>query len=116
MGGKNSVIDTVFFDKGRNSVEGIKYIPNIDLINKCIQEWLYEDIEFLGIFHTHLRIWESLSNEDIRYIKKIMLLMPESIKYLFFPIVFPGEYVKSYRAEKRSQKIYIIEDYIKIIQ
>jgi len=116
LGGKNSIVDTIFFDNGKKGSKGIKYIPNIDLINKCIEQWVYKGVEFLGIFHTHSTAWGSLSNGDKKYIEIIMAVMPESIQCLFFPIVFPNECIKSFRAEKKSQKIYIVKDDIKIIR
>lgn len=115
MGGRNGIIDTIVIDKGNLTDTGIKYIPNVQLMNQYIQKWYMEKINFYGMFHTHLPQWERLSRSDKKYIKKIMNHMPSEIECLYFPLVFPDYMIKSFRAVKRNGNIYVVNDNIKII-
>ena len=67
------------------------------------------------MFHTHLPQWDSLSNTDIHYIKKIMKAMPTEIEWLYFPIVYPSINIRSYIARKLKEEIIIVEDKIEIV-
>lgn len=104
------IIDCVIKDKGRSRNNKAIYIPNTEFFNKCLSEWEEKGIKFRGIFHTHLKVWPQLSNDDITYIRRIVNSMPSEKENYFFPIVFPGEKIKSYIAGKKKGCFFIVED------
>ena len=53
MGGKNNIIQCIFFDDGIKTEKYCSYNPNTELLNEVINKWIFQDIEFYGIFHTH---------------------------------------------------------------
>ena len=115
IGERYGIVDTVIVDLG---VQGLKpgvYSPNIDFINQIIDEWCEVGINFVGIFHTHAKQWPNLSSSDQKYIEKIMCSMPQNVDKLLFPLVFPGEYIKWYIAEKQIEGIEIYESTINIV-
>lgn len=115
--GCNSIVDTVVFDVGRNAANDstIKYIPNVKFLNECISNFCSHGKEFLGMFHTHAYQWDSLSGADMYYIKNIMNAMPTEIKFLYFPIVYPGKYIKVYKALRNSVPHIISDEKIKLV-
>lgn len=115
--GNSSIIDIVIFDSGikEHKNSGIKYIPNVKFLNECLSIYSKQGKRFLGMFHTHARQWKNLSNDDIHYIKNVMRAMPLEIKYLYFPLVFPGENIKAYKAQKKSFQIIINKEEIEQI-
>lgn len=115
MGGRDGIIDKIVIDEGELPNTGIKYIPNVQLMNQYIQKWYMEKINFFGMFHTHLPQWEILSHADKKYIKKIMNYMPSEIECLYFPLVFPDYMIKSFKAVRRNGKTYVVNDNIKIM-
>lgn len=115
LGGKDYIIDNMIADKGKQFTSGIKYVPNVDFINRTISTWNDSGIDFYGMFHTHSQRWTTLSCEDKKYIEVIMKAMPNEVESLFFPLVFPGCIVKAFRAVKNCGKIYIVEEETTII-
>lgn len=107
--GNSSIIDTVVFDSGIKEQKntGIKYVPDVKFLNKCLSIYNKQGKKFWGMFHTHACQWKNLSNNDIHYIKNIMRAMPSEIEYLYFPLVFPRENIKAYKAQKKSFQIII---------
>ena len=115
LGGKDCVIEKMIIDRGKKSYVGIRYVPDVIFINKCIAEWEDLQIEFYGMFHTHLSRWETLSNRDKEYIGCIMNAMLDQVESLYFPLVFPQDKVKFFKAVKSNNKICISEEKIEII-
>ncbi len=115
--GNSSIIDIVIFDSGIKEPgdSGIKYIPDVKFLNRCISYYSKQEKEFLGMFHTHAPQWEDLSIDDIQYIKSVMNAMPSENECLYFPLVFPGENIKAYKAQKKSFQIIISNEEIKLI-
>lgn len=112
LGGKNNQITELYFDcksKGENY-----YIPNVRVINQIIEKWSDENIDFLGIAHTHPCFQLKLSSVDIEYIKEILFAMPTEIEQLYFPIVLPKKDITFYRCFIDSNQLQVIEDEIKI--
>lgn len=109
------IITHVVLDKGCLSDAGIMYIPNTQFLNQTIAEWEKSGIKFRGIFHTHAPQWTELSNEDRVYIIDILKAMPASIKFLYFPLVFPGIQIKNYITQKTGNAFDIVDDDIEII-
>ena len=115
LGGKNDIIEKMIVDEGKKSCIGIQYVPDVMFINKCIGEWDDLHIEFYGMFHTHLDRWKTLSDRDKEYIKRIMNVMPGQVEDLYFPLVFPKNKVKFFKAVKSNNKIHISEEKIEIV-
>lgn len=115
--GFNSIIDTVVFDVEKNKANTsiINYIPNVKFLNECISVSCGQGKDFFGMFHTHASQWDSLSSADMHYIKNIMDAMPTEIKFLYFPIVYPGKCVKPYKVLKNPNTLMIREEMIKLI-
>ena len=67
------------------------------------------------MFHTHAYQWDSLSGADIYYIKNIMDAMSAKIKFLYFPIVYPGKYIKVYKALKNSVPFIMSDEKIQFV-
>lgn len=115
--GIDSKVDTVILDEGikKAGETGIKYIPNVRNLNTWISILNKQGKEFLGIFHTHAHQWTTLSNADIYYIEKIMNAMSDEMKCLYFPVVYPREKVKLYKAQKKDLQIIIDNDKIELV-
>lgn len=116
LGGENGIIKYAIIDIGEKACTNIiQYVPDVSFINHQISIWNSNGIDFCGIFHTHSKKWPTLSLEDKNYIKTIMKAMPEHVEKLYFPLVFPGNKVTGFVAEKKYETIYITEQKIKII-
>lgn len=115
LGSKNEEIDELVLDIAKPSYSNSIYVPNVSFLNKCIDKWINEGIVFKGMFHTHALNWLELSSDDKKYIIQIMNAMPDSITKLFFPLVFPQNFIKVFCAEKRNNQIIISEEEIKIV-
>lgn len=116
IGGTNGIVTEIHFDAGQNSNHHPAiYVPNIESLNKVIAEWSLSNIEFYGIFHSHYPQDRTLSTGDIKYIKKIMQVMPSEIQLLLFPIILPRQDVIAYRASNDETGISIACDKIEII-
>lgn len=114
LGLHHDVIDSIMFDCGKPQGNCGTYVPDTATINQQIKLWNISGIQFGGIFHTHLPRWNRLSGEDIKYISRIMSVMPPDIPCLYFPLVFPGESVLSFAVHKTGNEIVIKLDDIKI--
>ena len=91
------------------------YVPDTIFLNGEIERWHDGGIEFCGIYHTHPPGCRTLSLEDITYAERILCTMPQEKQTLLFPLVFPGEKIKCYRASNRHGSIAISEETIQII-
>ena len=110
LGSKNGEIDTMILDVTKPSCHGGIYVPNVSFLNECIAGWNENGIVFQGIFHTHALNWPDLSSEDKEYIVKIMNAMPDSIQKLYFPLVFPSDFIRIFSAERKKGEIFISEE------
>lgn len=116
LGGKNQIISHCVFDRGSDDSNGYDiYAPNTKLLNRTILQWAETNIEFYGIFHSHFSDGSLLSNGDKRYITKIMLVMPQQISSLYFPVVFPQESMIVYRADRQGYEVHIASEQIEIL-
>ena len=63
------------------------YIPDVDKLNKVINEWAELQIEFIGFVHSHGSGKFNLSSTDIKYAKKIkdFCNIPEILMLLYIP-------------------------------
>lgn len=115
IGGVNDIVTRFEFDIGIPGDNKGCYIPNVGKLNKCICEWQKQNINFYGIIHSHINHYGDLSNDDIKYIKRIMLSMPQNIQYLYFPVVLPKRTIKSFKAVRIGDEIRIVSDNIIIL-
>lgn len=116
IGGKDGQVCCWEYDKGY-SEKGCSYSPNVNFLNKVIEEWIDKGYDFMGIFHVHFGGSKSLSDGDKNYIEKIMKAMPSVIEKLYFPIVVqPEKQLISYVVHQDSLgKIVVDTDVVEII-
>lgn len=111
LGGKNGIVTKVVHDNGVQSTCGCSYSPDVNKFNKTIAEWKKEEIDFMGIFHTHFFNVETLSNGDKKYIERILRNMPRHIKELYFPIiVMPRRSMIVYKATLKEERVVVEQD------
>lgn len=115
LGMRNGTLDTVLFDGNRRSRNDCTYTPDTEFFNRIISHWQQHGIRFCGVFHTHALQWPSLSQEDKNYALLIAKAMPSRLRPLYFPLVFPGIYVKSFVIHGSGNGLCITNDNIKII-
>ena len=115
IGSRENVIDSVVFDVKHKEYDKAVYIPDTDNLNNTISQWNENGICFMGVFHSHPVDQETLSSDDIEYIKSIFCSMPESITELYFPVVIPKSHICSYRLKNINHRIVIIDDKIDIV-
>lgn len=114
---KDGVITDMIEDLPLNKV-GCKfdYSPNIDFLNMKIEIWAENDIEFMGIFHTHFSGSKNLSDADIEYIKEIMLSSKGIVEYLYFPLfTLPDNELTVYKAYFNNANIVVDKDELIIV-
>lgn len=115
LGSKHDVIDKMIQDSSKLSLSNGVYVPNVSFLNHCIEKWTQEKIAFQGIFHTHALNWTDLSTDDKAYIVEIMRVMPATVMRLYFPLVFPSDFITAYVAEKENDQILIKKDVLEIV-
>ena len=116
IGGDNNVVKTHYMDMGVSSLKACSYTPNVSLLNGIISEWSVEGIQFMGIYHTHFFEVRTLSEGDIRYIRNILLGMPDEIDSLYFPlVVFPSRTMVCFQAIKKLDSIEICNDNLVLV-
>ena len=76
LGGKKNIITEFCFDRECTKYE---YIPDIINVNKIIEEWNKQDIDFMGFVHSHKDNC-NLSYADIEYARKIISV--NNVKYI----------------------------------
>jgi len=85
--GKKLVDEVVIDLQGASCESPCSYAPNVDFLNRSIEDWQRRGIRFVGIYHTHFGGAKQLSCGDRRYINAIMAAMPQQIERLYFPII-----------------------------
>lgn len=100
LGSSNGCICAFAYDPGTPDITRNCYTPNVDFLNRIIEQWQTQGITFYGIVHSHPTGQQKLSEADLSYIQTILDCMPEQIDALYFPIVIPGEGVFPYLAHR----------------
>jgi proteasome lid subunit RPN8/RPN11 len=88
--GSNDVTD-FFFDSGGH-VTGASYSPDCVTLNKKMQEeWIPAGLDMKGFVHSHPRRLDTLTYEDLMYIKKLLIANPDMSVFIA-PIIIPPEF------------------------
>lgn len=64
------------------------YKPDTDNVNRVISEWEKQDIQFVGVVHSHEEKQPALSYADIVYAQAIM--KANDMERILFPLVVIG--------------------------
>lgn len=118
IGESNGIVSYVELDVGmeQRGMSKCYYSPNTRKMNMCISVWQKRNINFCGIFHSHLGNNETLSEGDLRYIRRIMFAMPEQIEKLYFPLIaLPQSKMKLFTAVRQEREIKIAGDSYRIV-
>ena len=92
------------------------YSPNIDFLNTQIEKWAENDIQFIGLFHTHFSGSKNLSYADIEYVKEIMMASKGIAECLYFPLfTLPDNELTAYKACYNGEEIVIGKDTLNVI-
>ncbi len=93
-----------------------EYSPNIDFLNTQIEIWAENDIDFLGLFHTHFSGSKNLSDADFEYIKAIMNASKGIVECLYFPIfTLPDNELTVYKACFNGADVAVDKDELIIV-
>lgn len=116
LGGKDNIISMVELDYGISG-EMCGYAPDVRRLNDVIKKWHWQNIYFMGIFHTHFFHVRTLSELDKNYITEILNAMPEHITMLYFPVaVLPQKEIIPYIAVRQNPDVLIQEEKLIILQ
>ena len=115
LGGCNETVTLFVEDKGNDLKTSFIYEPNTAFLNKNINEWINNDIDFMGVYHSHPCDCETLSDADVEYINRIMESVKGYTNKLYFPLVIPKKKMISYYALIVADKVQIIRDAIQLI-
>lgn len=113
IGMKSEIVTDCFLDYSGSNYG--KYCPDIELINKKINQWIEEGVTFCGIFHSHYPSGEQLSSDDTEYINHIVLNLKDCCDFLYFPIIIPDKRIVAYKAKIVDGEVVILPDEIEII-
>ena len=108
IGGKNGIVECYQFDLHNKIQDKAVYLPDIDFLNSIIEKWNKENIDFLGIFHSHPDNNYTLSEFDKTQITKIMESLSDCVKMLYFPIIIPEKSMNCYCAKFTCERKVII--------
>lgn len=105
LGGHDGIIDSWYVDRAAPVLDRAVYIPDLPDLNRQLEKWSAQQIDFMGIFHSHLREQPRLSQADQAYIGKIFAGKPAHMTRLFFPVVIPGEKIIPFCAQSKPDGI-----------
>lgn len=114
IAGKNNIVSHFCIDENKQTSIS-EYSPNINFINETITLWQKKGIDFLGIFHTHPEYGRILSQNDKKYITKIMLHLNQENIELLFPIIIPRKEIIPYYSKIVNGKVFIHEGQINFV-
>jgi len=80
---RNKVTKFVFDQDAQ--VSGVEYTPNIDFLNRELEQWWNKSIQLIGIIHTHPPSFMQPSSADLEYSKRILDIFTD-LPYFFLPI------------------------------
>lgn len=113
----NGIITDMVPDLSANTQScRFEYYPNIHFLNSQIEEWTNNNIQFLGLFHTHFSGSRNLSDADKEYISAIMVSAKDIIQCLYFPVfTLPDNILNVYKAYFVCEEIIIEKDKLEIV-
>lgn len=114
LGIKNGVICDLVIDNSCQPTGRAIYSPDIQFLNRQIEKWADEGIEFCGIIHSHPSWQTTLSAADMEYIEEIYLNNP-GLGITYFPLIIDGWDMIVYSVEKKNGQIYTKKIQPKII-
>lgn len=91
IGTQNDVVCAYYFDR-TGSCDSNTYKPDTDNVNRVISEWEKQDIQFVGVVHSHEEKQPALSYADIVYAQAIM--KANDMERILFPLVVIGNKAK----------------------
>lgn len=80
----NGIISHYVFDKNA-VVGGAEYNPNVNFLQKIIDQWMDNNIKLIGFVHSHPNTFMQPSYADLDYAKEIIDIF--SLDFLFLPII-----------------------------
>ncbi|HCJ93218.1 MAG TPA: hypothetical protein DHV92_07870 [Ruminococcaceae bacterium] len=104
LGMKNGVISAFVLDNSEQKTESAEYSPNTQFLNRQIEKWADEGIEFCGILHSHPSGQTTLSGSDMEYIKELYHVNLW-LEKTYFPLIIDGCDMIVYAVEKSNGKI-----------
>ena len=116
LGSRDGVVCKIYLDQSQQSQTSLIYQPDIEQLNHQIQAWQQDGIRFAGMFHTHIAEEETLSGDDLAYIKRIVHVLPKGYGQLFFPIVIPNTKIIMYSATAHKRDVFVGQEDIEIIR
>lgn len=88
--GTNDVCD-FFFDAGGNFT-GASYSPDYVTLNKKLkEEWIPAGIDYKGVVHSHPGSLDTLTDEDLIYIQRLLKANSDMPMFIA-PIIIPPEF------------------------
>lgn len=113
LGEMDGVVTHYALDRGLPGNHYDEYIPDVNYLNEIIAEWSDCNIEFCGLFHTHFKDGDRLSNADKKYIYQIM--QSTKCEFLYFPLIIPDRTMIAYKAKKRRDQLILTREDIELI-
>ena len=88
IGSRNGdILDVFYYDEGRRSNDN-EYAPSVDELQKQLNNWSKEHIEFKGIIHSHI-ISDRLSPQYIQMAYKIISM--NTLSSILMPVFLISE-------------------------
>lgn len=114
IGAKNN-IGFVLCEDNPLTLNNYSYSPNVEYLNRVLNEWSELGINLYGFYHTHMFGGYELSKQDKAYIEKVLQQSSSIIDSLYFPIVIPNEIVIAYKANLVNGCINIEKEKIELM-
>lgn len=115
LGAENGIISHYAFVTGEVSRKSNQYNPDTKVMNNIISIWIENGIDLIGVFHSHPKGDEELSDADLKYIDKIMKSICDYTDKLYFPLVIAKEKIICNYALIVAGEIKIFHDAFQLI-
>lgn len=116
LGCKDNTICEIWIDSRPQVNDALVYEPDIKGINHQIYQWQKNGVRFCGLFHSHIAEEETLSGDDITYIRRIVRAIPRDYGQLLFPVVIPNKKVILYYANGQDNDLYFSIGEIELVR